>query len=140
MSLKFEGIRLISINAGYFNRGAAVTIPGLGIITGSKSRQCRALISHEFGHILQYRRWGFIFYWTRIAPASLLSARKANKTNTYNHMDCWTEWSANLLSYRYFGKPENWDLQKYPVSPPGKDTSGLPEYIRQINDHNIEVG
>ena len=120
---RFEGVRLIPLNSGIFLRGAAVALPGIGIVAGENGLQSSALIRHEFGHILQFRNWGFFFFWTRIAPASLWSARKANRENSYNHMHCWTEWSANQLSYTYFGKPADWDFERYPISSPsGKAT------------------
>ncbi|HPG34397.1 MAG: hypothetical protein H6541_02165 [Lentimicrobiaceae bacterium] len=115
MFLQFEGIRIVCINAFLFRRGAAVTIPGVGIITG-KSGACDInLLRHEFGHILQFRQQGACFYWCYIAPASLLSAIKAHRHYAYRHMSCWTEWSANLLSYRYFNEPESWDHLNFPV-------------------------
>lgn len=118
MFRKFEGINLICINAGNFRRGAAVALPGIGIISGKESLKQPDLLRHEFGHMLQFREWGFFFYWTRIGPASLLSARKAIKEKTHIHMHCWTEWSANRLSYHYFNKPDDWDMVNYPVNPP----------------------
>ncbi len=130
MTKKFEGIKLIPINAGHLRHGAAVTIPGIGIISGKTGIKQRDLLRHEFGHILQFREWGFIFYWFRIAPASLLSARKANKTIFYKHMGCWTEWSANLLSYHYFKEPLDWDFVRYPIQTTAEDINALPKYLR----------
>jgi len=128
---KFESISLIPFNAGVFKKGAAVTIPGLGIIAGNAGIGNRDLLRHEFGHILQFRKWGFFFYWLRIAPDSLSSARKANKIKTYNHMDCWTEWSANLLSYQYFKKPSDWNFTRFPIAPPAEKFASLPGYFKQ---------
>jgi hypothetical protein len=128
---RFENISLIPLNAGIFKRGAAVTIPGLGIITGNAGIKNHDLLRHEFGHILQFRKWGFLFYWFRIAPDSVLSARKAIKSKTYNHMDCWTEWSANLLSYQYFNKPSDWNFTRFPIGPPAGVVTSLPEFLRK---------
>jgi hypothetical protein len=128
---KFESISLIPINAGVFKKGAAVAIPGLGIIAGNAGIENRDLLRHEFGHILQFRKWGFIFYWLRIAPESVLSARKAMKIKTYNHMDCWTEWSANLLSYHYFKNPSDWNFTRFPIEPPAGNVASLPELLRK---------
>ena len=33
-------------------------------------------------------------------------------------MHTWTEWSANLLSYDYFGQPEDWDEIRFPLQSP----------------------
>lgn len=100
----FEGVRVYSVNFGFFRHGAAVTIPGIGIITGSKFAHDEGLLKHEFGHILQYRKWGFLFYWFRIAPVSLLSALKSRINPKFNHMHTWTERSANYLAWRYFDR------------------------------------
>lgn len=127
----FEGVRLISLNSGLFCKGAAVTLPGIGIVAAEKGLQASGLLRHEFGHILQFRKWGFFFFWTRIAPVSLLSARRANRDNLYNHMHCWTEWSANRLSYNYFGKPADWDLNSYPLGPPSGTANNFPRKLSE---------
>jgi len=101
---QFEGVRVYSVNFGFFRRGAAVTIPGIGIITSYKFAHDEDLLKHEFGHILQYRKWGFLFYWFRIAPVSLLSALKSRINPKFNHMNIWTERSANYLAGRYFDR------------------------------------
>jgi hypothetical protein len=128
---RFEGIRLISFNAGNFRRGAAVSIPGLGIISGDAGIKSPDLLRHEFGHVLQYRKWGFLFYWTKIAPESLMSAYRATRDKSWHHMDCWTEWSANRLSYQYFNSPHDWDKINYPLDPPSGSLTRLPDKVRQ---------
>ena len=115
---RFEGVRLIAFNRGAFREGAAVCIPGAGIVASPSSLRSVSLLRHEFGHILQYRRWGFFVFWFLIAPVSLISARKSRKYKGHNHMHRWTEWSANQLSFHYFSKPADWDLSRYPLGPP----------------------
>ena len=117
-SQRFQDVRLIVMNLGAFRNGAAACIPGLGIVASQSSLRSHALLRHEYGHMLQYRKWGFFVYWLLIAPASLLSARKARKNKSYNHMHCWTEWTANQLSFQYFSEPADWDLNRYPIVPP----------------------
>lgn len=134
MLRRFEGVRLIPLNSGIFLMGAAVALPGIGIVAAEKGLQATGLLRHEFGHILQFRKWGFFFFWIRIAPASLRSARKANRENSYNHMHCWTEWSANQLSYTYFGNPADWDFERYPVSPPLGTANNFPRKLKGINN------
>ncbi len=134
MAYRFQGVRLICLNAGDLRKGAAVALPGIGIITGKSNLQNVNLLRHEFGHFLQYRSMGFLFYWGRIAPLSLRSALKARKKRDYNHMSCWTEWSANLLSYNYFKKPADWDVENYPLKPPSNDVSSLPEPLKRELD------
>lgn len=118
MVRKFEGIRIFSLNTKSFNRGSAITIPGIGIFLGLKQINNTGLLRHEFGHILQYRQKGILFFWFRIAPVSLLSAFKTRINNTHIHMFIWTEWSANRLSYDYFGQPEDWDTLRFPFQSP----------------------
>lgn len=115
MILYFEGIRVFTWNIRKFNHGAACTIPEVGIIVGIKQVDNIDLLRHEFGHILQYRQKGFLFFWARITPVSLWSAFRASIDRNYIHMHTWTEWSANLLSYHYFNQPAEWDFKKYPI-------------------------
>ena len=113
----FEGIRILTINCRRFNRGSAFTIPGLGIFVGLKQINNTDLLRHEFGHILQRRQKGILFYWTRIVPVSLWSAFITSINKQHIHMNTWSEWSANSLSYLYFNRPSEWDFIKYPISP-----------------------
>ena len=111
----FEGIRIFTLNNRKFNRGSAVTIPGIGIFIGSKQITNTGLLRHEFGHILQRRQKGFLFFWFKIAPVSLASAFKSSKDKTHIHMQIWTEWTANRASFDYFNQPNDWDFDKYPI-------------------------
>ena len=74
------------------------------------------LLRHEFGHILQARKWGNDFFYGTIVPISLTSADAANN-GSWDHGSTWTEWTANLLSWRYFGSPADWDMNSYPIYP-----------------------
>ncbi len=113
--MRYEGVRVVCLNAGWFRKGAAVALPGIGIITGKSGYNDNGMLRHEFGHILQYRKNGFFFFWFRIAPASLRSAVKAGRDSKYSHMSCWTEWTANLLSFHYCQCPADWDYKHYPI-------------------------
>jgi len=115
MKPHFEGIRIISLNNNKFNRGSAVTIPGIGIFIGSQQINNTGLLRHEFGHILQYRLKGILFFWLIIAPASLWSSLLSSLFKSHIHMNTWTEWSANSLSCEYFHQPIDWDFIHYPV-------------------------
>jgi len=101
-----------------FNQGAAYTIPGIGIFIGSMQAGNIDLLRHEFGHILQRRQKGFLYYWIKIVPASLWSAFRASTVTKHIHMHTWTEWTANSLSYDYFNQPATWDFNTYPIHPP----------------------
>ena len=34
MDRRFEGVKIFALNTGRFNRGSAITIPGIGIFLG----------------------------------------------------------------------------------------------------------
>ena len=81
----------------------AVTIPERGIIVGEgiyQNNYDRAIMQHEYGHILQYRKFGSSAYWKVIAPESLASATFFPSS----HYKYWTETWANYLAKGYFGQ------------------------------------
>ena len=114
--MKFEGVRVFRLNFGNFKRGAALTVPGVGIFIGSNSANDFELLCHEFGHILQCRRWGFWVFWRHIAWGSLQSAYHSRKGRSI-HQKYWTEWSANRLSCEYFNATDSWNYRRYPTHP-----------------------
>jgi len=118
MIRRFEGIKIFTLNTGIFNRGSAITIPGIGIFLGVNQINNTDLIRHEFGHILQCRQKGALFFWFIIGPVSLFSAFKTSINKNHIHMHSWTEWTANNLSNIYFKQPSNWDFKNYPVHSP----------------------
>jgi hypothetical protein len=115
MSFKFENTRVYCSTVGVLKRRAAIAIPGIGIFIHPTDINNTDLLRHEFGHILQRKKFGFFFFFFKIATASINSARKANKDATYNHMHCWTEWTANRLAYHYFNSPKDWNFKDYPI-------------------------
>lgn len=116
MKTKFEGVTVFAVNTKSFNRGAAVTIPGVGIFVGRKCFQDKDLLRHEFGHVLQFRQKGFFYFWFKIAPASLRSAFLSSRKQNHIHMRTWTEYTANQLSYVYFNRPSDWDFSNFPLT------------------------
>ena len=109
----FESKMLGNVSGNY--RG--LTVPERGIIVGkgvftSGEPYGKAMMQHEFGHILQYKRVGSFAYWNVIVPESFSSA---TFTSSVSHGSFWTETWANYLSKEYFGK--RWIGQKfgYPV-------------------------
>lgn len=125
--MKFEGVHIFVLSFKNFKHGAAVTIPWLGIFVGKGFENDQDLLRHEFGHVLQFRKWGFWMFWRHIATASLLSAKHSRKY-AINHMHTWTEWSANKLSYEYFDKPGNWNFNSFPVSPMAENKLSKPRF------------
>ena len=108
----FEGQRVYeskilgtySENGGY--RG--FTRPDKGIFVGKKvftgnSMNGRAMMQHEFGHVLQYRIVGAEKYYNIIAKESSLNCAKIPPYNNISHDLFWTETWANHLSKQYFG-------------------------------------
>jgi len=115
MKAKFEGVAIFVVNTKSFNRGAAMTIPGVGIFVGLNHSQNTDLLRHEFGHVLQFRQKGFFYFWLKIVPASLRSAFLSSKRENHIHMHTWTEYTANQLSYEYFNRPSDWNFINFPL-------------------------
>ena len=81
------------------DRGICV---GKGVFTGA-SENGRALMQHEFGHVLQYRIVGASKYYQVIAKESFLNMCGISPYNKVPHDVFWTESWANYLSKQYFG-------------------------------------
>ena len=80
------------------------TLPDRGICVGrgvftSCTKNGRAMMQHEFGHVLQYRIVGERKYYTVIAKESLINCTLDPST----HDTFWTETWANYLSKQHFG-------------------------------------
>jgi RHS repeat-associated protein len=113
---KFEGVNVYesSIHGQWSPRGgySGVTIPERGIIVATglykedEYNNDKWYMRHEFGHILQYRKFGTLAYYRIIAPESFLSATMHGKLG-WNHNNFWTETYANYLSSKYF-TDESW--------------------------------
>lgn len=117
---------------GPFRNGAAVTLPKIGIIVGSKDIRNIDLLRHEFGHILQERNWGLSNFIFRVAPRSLYSTINPNIKTMSQYMSVWPEWSANKLSFEYFNKPKNWD-NTYLLQPVNINNFSYPPKFININ-------
>ena len=127
--MRFQNVRIFRLNFGNFNHGAALTIPLIGIFVGKGMENDLNLLRHEFGHILQYRKWGFWFFWRHIAKTSLDSAHASRKEHR-THQHTWTEWSANRLAYHFFGSPNDWDFRRFPIAPSGDDIHSKPKFAQ----------
>lgn len=126
--MKFEGIYIFTLPLKNFKRGAAVTIPWIGIFVGKGFKNDIDLLRHEYGHILQYKKWGFCKFWTQVAVTSLKSAKYSRKY-AVNHMHTWTEWSANRLSYEYFNRPKDWNFISFPTIPMAENRLSKPKFV-----------
>ena len=90
------------------NTYSGFTLPNKGIIVGegvfsSGKLGGLAMMQHEFGHVLQYRKVGFENYYRVIAKESLLNCTFDRLTGMDTHSTFWTETWANYLSKNYFG-------------------------------------
>jgi hypothetical protein len=106
--------------------GAAYTLPGIGIHISRRQyneyignnvdlkQKAKNTLKHEYGHILQARLHGKLFFYGAIAPYSLLSAAIAKQ-----HQCSWTETEANRLSKDLFCNTQNdcnWDTTNFPLN------------------------
>lgn len=93
-----------SENGGY----SGITFPdrgicvGKGVFTGC-SENGRAMMQHEYGHVLQYRIVGESKYYQVIATESALNMRGVSLYNAVPHDVFWTESWANYLAKQHFG-------------------------------------
>jgi RHS repeat-associated protein len=118
---KFEGVNIFETKKfGSYTEGSfGATIPELGIIIGEGIykeggyNRDKWLLRHEFGHILQYRKWEASAYWNIIAKESVMSAGLSMISN-WDHDTFWTETYANYLSSNYF-TDILWNNREYPA-------------------------
>jgi RHS repeat-associated protein len=99
-----------------------MTLPGRGIYVGQgvySRNYDLGLMMHEFGHILQARAMGNTYFYTKIAPSSLVSATKSSY-GSYSHKNHWTEVWANQLAYDYFIRgwsgSTQWNIRRFPLN------------------------
>ncbi len=137
-STYFEGIRVYSTTLGPMGDHKAGTVPGLGIFVNPSELYDIDLLSHEFGHILQYRIWGPAFYVT-MASASVASVNRADNDPSYDHQWSWTEWTANYFSYNYFGQPSNWNFTSNPIQPPVSTMPGIYPPINIFDFYSTKI-
>lgn len=128
----FEGVPCFASRVGELKHRAALALPGIGIFVHPDEVANISLLRHEYGHILQARKWGKLFFYRHIARESLNSARRSSQDTTFNHQHTWTEWTANRLSYYFFKRPDDWDMKSYPIHPPLEQREGTdwPEFLR----------
>lgn len=110
----FYGVTVFT--SDYIEGEAAATLPGIGIFVNKEHLTDIDLLKHEFGHILQTRKYGLSFYYNKIVPISLYSGYLQQVLKNFDHHDTWTEWSANDLSSEYFGN-ERWNNDRFPLLP-----------------------
>lgn len=68
-----------------------------------------AILQHGYGHYLQYKKHGFLFYYFVIGPSSIWFAMNKNHYG-------WTEIEANQLAHKFFGKNSMMGNKHFPLS------------------------
>ena len=128
----FFGVSCFISTVGELKNRAAIAIPGIGIFIHPKDVHNISLLRHEFGHMLQARKWGKLFFYRFVAPESVSSVRKSCRDSSHNHQHTWTEWTANRLAYHFFKRPDDWDMKSFPITPPldYREGSDMPEFLR----------
>jgi hypothetical protein len=128
----FEGVSCFTSRIGELKHRAAVALPGIGIFVHPDEAGNLSLLRHEYGHILQARKWGKRFFYRYIAWESLNSAKRSSYDANFKHQHTWTEWTANRLAYYFFKRPDDWDMKSYPIHPPleQREGSDWPEFVR----------
>jgi hypothetical protein len=111
----FEGVDVHDSNVGNLEFGAAFTTPLTGrsisfSYYGNKPKAKKHLLRHEFGHILQDRRYGGAYFYGVVVPVSIASVLSDDP-----HQETWVEKEANTLSYIYFQMPTDWNTTDYPI-------------------------
>ena len=71
------------------------------------------LKQHEYGHYLQWQKYGTEIFWGIIAPSSLISTQISD-----NHQNSLVEKGANTLSKEYFGSKSLLGGDDYPIIVP----------------------
>src|SRR5690625_7663474 len=77
---KYEGVYMYeSKQVGYGSGSGGIALPGRGIIVGKgafSNRLAMDLVHHEYGHILQARKVGYVAFYHTIAKESLRSEER----------------------------------------------------------------
>ena len=116
----FEGVYLGNSEVGDLPKGAAMTPNTTAIYLNfdfyekRNPTEVRDLLRHEFGHVLQFKKYGF-GHQINTLFSSVLSATMDSIHNTHKHKNHWSETQANTLSYYYFSRPSNWKESDFPI-------------------------
>lgn len=80
-------------------------------INGTNMDISQEIFTHEYGHTLQGRRWGPL-YFLMIAPSSLISCA----SDRHIHIRRWYERQANKLGYEKYRREPLWPNSNYPFN------------------------
>ena len=118
ISPEFNGlpIRFVSYNGpGNFYFGGAINTSLVRynnyLKTGRDPKsETHQLLMHEYGHYLQEKLGGKLWFHAAVVPSSLFSEIFAD-----DHRQSWTEIQASTMAYYYFGMPSYWDMKADPI-------------------------
>lgn len=111
----FEGVTIYEgerFGTGYGSAG--LCLPGIGIFIGKYTFQKDiATVRHEFGHILQARKIGYLSFYIVIGTLSVLSASTGGFGK--GHQRHWVEGWCNHLAKDYFSSQGfDWNERRFP--------------------------
>lgn len=112
---RYPGINICRVNT---RRGYC--LPWRGIYVPKTASE--AYVQHEYGHYLQYRHWGALYYYEVIIK-SLWSVMCFN--NDYRHMRIAVELEANTMAHDFFGPNSCLNNSAYPTYYNYKPTQAL---------------
>lgn len=93
----------------YLRRGADITIPPHVFVAADYRRYYgEAVLQHAYGHYLQYKKYGALYYYLVITPASIWAAM-------WHKDDAWPELEANRLANRFFGEKSLMGGKNFPM-------------------------
>jgi hypothetical protein len=84
-------------------------------INGTNMDISQEIVTYEYGHTLQGRRWGPL-YFLMIAPGSLISCWNDTAQKTNKHSYRWYERQANKLGYEKYRREPLWPNSNYPFN------------------------
>lgn len=93
----------------HLKRGADMVIPPhIFVASDYRNHYREAIIQHGYGHYLQYKKHGFLYYYAIIVPLSIWAA-------IVKRDDFWTEVEANRLAHEFFGTNSLMGSKHFPV-------------------------
>ena len=89
---------LLIIETKRLKGGADMVIPPRIFVAADYRRYYgEGILQHGYGHYLQYKKYGFFYYYFVIAPVSIWAALLKKD-------GVWCEKEANRLAHEYFGE------------------------------------
>jgi hypothetical protein len=104
---RYPGILICKTNK--LKRGADIVIPPrLFVAADYKEYYGEAILQHGYGHYLQYRKHGLLYYYFVVVPVSFWAA-------IFKNDYAWTELEANRLAHAFFGNDSLMGTKYFPI-------------------------